>query len=101
MDGRPVLSCLVLAVSAAGKSIETIEGLAKDSKDLHPIQQAWVENDATQCGFCAPGMIMNAKALLEFKSNPNRDEIKEFMAGTLCRCGAHPNIIKAMLSLAS
>ena len=99
MDGRPALSCLVLAVEAEGKPITTIEGLTLGG-GLDPLQQAFINNDALQCGFCIPGQIMTAKALLSFKSKPTLDEIKEFMAGTLCRCGAHPNITKAVQTVA-
>jgi xanthine dehydrogenase YagT iron-sulfur-binding subunit len=100
MDGRAVLSCLVLCVEAAeGQTIETIEGLSKDG--LTSLQQAMVENDATQCGFCTPGQVMTATALLRLNSSPNVDEIKEFMAGTLCRCGTQPNVIASILQAGS
>ena len=99
MDGRPALSCLVLAVEAEGKSITTVEGLVQGG-DLDPLQQSFINHDALQCGFCVPGQIMTAKALLAFKSNPTVDEIKEFMAGTLCRCGAHPSMVKAVQAVA-
>lgn len=95
MNNRPVLSCMVLASQAAGSSIATIEGLAQEDH-LDPVQQAFLENDGLQCGFCTPGQIMTAKALLSFKNNPSVDEIKEFLGGNLCRCGAHPNIVKAV-----
>jgi aerobic-type carbon monoxide dehydrogenase small subunit (CoxS/CutS family) len=100
MDGRPVLSCLVLAVEAQGKPIETIEGLAGNDGTLHPLQTAFIANDGLQCGFCTPGQLMTAKALLDVKSNPSRDEVREYMAGTLCRCGAHPNIVASILEAA-
>jgi aerobic-type carbon monoxide dehydrogenase small subunit (CoxS/CutS family) len=99
MDGRPVLSCLVLAVEADGKSITTIEGLAQVD-NLDPLQQSFIDNDGFQCGFCTPGQILTAKALLAFKPSPTADEIKEFLAGNLCRCGAHPNIVKAIQAVA-
>jgi xanthine dehydrogenase YagT iron-sulfur-binding subunit len=98
MAGRPVLSCLVLALEAAGKAINTIEGLAQTDK-LDPLQQAFIDNDALQCGFCTSGQIMTAKALLAFKPKPTVDEIKEFMAGALCRCGSHGNILAAIQSV--
>jgi len=99
MDGRPVLSCMVLAVEADGKPITTVEGLALGG-NLDPLQQAFINNDAMQCGFCIPGQIMTAKALLSFRAKPTLDEIKEFMAGTLCRCGAHPNMVSAIQAVA-
>lgn len=99
MDGRPALSCLVLAVEAEGKPITTVEGLVLGG-DLDPLQKAFIGNDAMQCGFCIPGQLMTAKALLSYKAKPTVEEIKEFMAGTLCRCGAHPNIVKAIQEVA-
>ncbi len=99
MDGRLVESCLVLAIEADGKKIETVEGLAQGDK-LSALQQAFIDKDALQCGFCTPAMLMTAKALLTFKSNPTDDEIKEFMAGTLCRCGAYTPILEAVKSQA-
>ncbi|MCL2150426.1 MAG: (2Fe-2S)-binding protein [Dehalococcoidia bacterium] len=99
MDERPALSCLVLAVEAEGKAITTVEGLSLGG-NLDPLQEAFINNDSLQCGFCTPGQIMTAKALLSYKANPTVDEIKEFMAGTLCRCGAHPNIVKAIQAVA-
>ncbi len=99
MDGRPVESCLVLACEAEGKKIETIEGENNGDK-LTALQQAFCDKDAIQCGFCTPAMIMTAKALLNFKPKATEDEIKEFMAGTFCRCGPQPAIIEALQSLA-
>jgi aerobic-type carbon monoxide dehydrogenase small subunit (CoxS/CutS family) len=99
MAGRPVLSCLVLAVEADGRAITTIEGLARP-EGLDPLQQAFITHDGLQCGFCTPGQIMTAKALLAFKGNPTLDEIREFMAGTLCRCASHPNIVRAIQAAA-
>ena len=95
MDGRPVVSCLVLAIEADGLPITTIEALAEGDK-LHPLQQAFIEEDALQCGFCTPAMILTAQALLDFKSNPTVAEIKEFMSGVLCRCGEYQDIIKVI-----
>lgn len=101
MDGRPVLSCLVLCAEAGeGQMIETIEGLARDGQ-LTSLQQAMVENDATQCGFCTPGQVMTATALLRLNSSPDVAEIKEFMSGTLCRCGTQPNVIASILQVGS
>jgi aerobic-type carbon monoxide dehydrogenase small subunit (CoxS/CutS family) len=101
MDGRPVMSCVVLALEASGKKLETLEGLApKVGATLDPLQQAFIDNDAMQCGFCTAGQIMTAKALLAFKPSPTVAEIKEFMAGTICRCGAYMGIIAAVKSRA-
>ena len=100
MEGRPVLSCMVLACEAGGKDIVTIEGLEKGDGTLDPVQQAFVDYDAVQCGFCTPGQILTAKALLAFKPKPTTDEIKEFMGGVLCRCGVYYQIDKAIESLA-
>lgn len=99
MDGRAVLSCCILACEADGKQIETVEGLMKDGV-MHPLQKAFIEEDALQCGFCTPGMLMTAKALLTLKPKPTVAEIKEFMAGTICRCGANANIITAIQKVA-
>jgi aerobic-type carbon monoxide dehydrogenase small subunit (CoxS/CutS family) len=98
MDNRPVLSCMVLAVEADNKVISTVEGLAQVGK-IDPLQQAFIDCDALQCGFCTPAQLMLAKALLAFKPKPTADEVKEFMAGTLCRCGAYPGILNAVLSV--
>ncbi|MGI6686097.1 MAG: (2Fe-2S)-binding protein [Bacillota bacterium] len=95
LDGKAVNSCLVLAVEADGSVIETIEGLAKGEK-LHPIQEAFLEEGAVQCGFCTPGMVMTAKALLEKNLNPSEEEIKRELAGNLCRCTGYERIIKAV-----
>ncbi len=94
---RPVLSCLTLAVDADGKKIVTLEGLAKDGK-LHPIQKAFIDNYAIQCGFCTSGVIMSILALLNKNPHPNEDEIKNALAGNLCRCGTYPKVIKAALA---
>jgi aerobic-type carbon monoxide dehydrogenase small subunit (CoxS/CutS family) len=97
MDGRIVESCLILAVEADGKKIETLEGItATTGAKLTTLQRAFVDEDAMQCGFCTAGMIMTAKALLAFKPKPTVAEIKEFMAGTICRCGAYIQIINAI-----
>lgn len=97
MDGRPVVSCLVLAIEADGLPITTIEAWA-EGDELHPLQKAFIEEDAVQCGFCTPAMLLTAKALLDFKPNPTEAEIKEFMSGVLCRCGEYQDIIKAIQS---
>jgi carbon-monoxide dehydrogenase small subunit len=95
IDGSPSFSCLTLAVTAIGKSIVTIEGLS-DGIELHPVQQAFVDKGAIQCGFCTPGMILSTKALLDENQAPTRDEIKSALAGNLCRCTGYVKIIDAV-----
>jgi len=95
IDNEPVRSCQVSVGDAAGKSIVTIEGLAKDGK-LHPVQKAFAEHDALQCGFCTPGMIMNATGLLIKNPSPTLREIKDGMENNLCRCAAHLRIVEAV-----
>jgi len=95
LDGLPVSSCCTLAYEANGKRVETIEGLATNGV-LHPIQTAFIEQTALQCGFCTPGMILATKALLQETPHPSRDEIKQFLAGNLCRCTGYWNIIGAV-----
>jgi carbon-monoxide dehydrogenase small subunit len=95
LDGVPVLGCMTLAVDCDGKSVETIENLSI-GKELHPIQQAYLDEGAVQCGFCTPGFIMATKALLEENSNPNEDEIRNYLKGNLCRCTGYVNIVKAV-----
>lgn len=95
IDGEPVSSCLLLAPYAEGKEITTIEGLAPDGK-LHPLQRAFLNNGAFQCGYCTPGMILMAKALLEQKPNPSEQEIRDFMAGNICRCTSYVEIVRAV-----
>ncbi len=99
VDGVPVYSCLTLAIECEGKRIETVEGLASPH-GLHPLQQAFVEHDGFQCGFCTPGQLMSLKALLDRIANPSADEILEALAGNLCRCGAYPKIVQAGLKAA-
>jgi aerobic-type carbon monoxide dehydrogenase small subunit (CoxS/CutS family) len=95
IDGRPELSCLVLPVQVEGRAITTIEGMAKGS-ELHPLQQAFAELGAAQCGYCTPGILLAAKSLLETKGTPSRDEIREALAGNLCRCTGYTKIIDAV-----
>ena len=97
LNGKPVNSCLVLAVQADGQDVSTIEGVALDD-ELHPIQKAFIEHGAVQCGFCTPAMIMAAKALLEETPQPTREEIKEAISGTLCRCTGYVQIVDAIQS---
>ena len=98
IDGKPILSCSVLAVAARDKNILTIEGLAEDG--LHPIQQAFVDYGAIQCGFCIPGMILKTKALLDENPHPTREEVKEYLEGNLCRCTGYVKIIDAVVAAA-
>jgi aerobic carbon-monoxide dehydrogenase small subunit len=95
MDGKAVNACLVLAVQADGKKITTIEGLSSEGK-LHPLQEAFMEEGAVQCGFCTPGMILSAKSLLDEKSNPSEEEIREALSGNLCRCTGYVKIVRAI-----
>jgi aerobic carbon-monoxide dehydrogenase small subunit len=99
LDGEPVNSCLVLAVEADGRRIQTIEGLAEDGK-LHPVQQAFVELGGIQCGFCSPGMILTAKALLDKNPNPTESEIREAISGNLCRCTGYQKIVESIQAAA-
>jgi xanthine dehydrogenase YagT iron-sulfur-binding subunit len=95
VDGRRVLACLTLAVAAQGRAITTIEGLGRDG-ELHPMQQAFLDHDGFQCGYCTPGQIMSAVALLGEPCGPNDDDVRECMSGNLCRCGAYANIVAAI-----
>jgi aerobic-type carbon monoxide dehydrogenase small subunit (CoxS/CutS family) len=95
IDNEPVRSCQVAVGEVAGKKVVTIEGLA-DKDKLHPVQKAFIEHDALQCGFCTPGMVMNATGLLLKKPNPTTEEIKAGMEDNFCRCGAHVRIIEAV-----
>ena len=95
MDGKPVNSCLVLAVQANGREVTTIEGLVANG-ELHPIQRAFMEEGAVQCGFCTPGMILKAKALLDKNPRPTRQEIRRALAGNLCRCTGYFKIVNAV-----
>jgi xanthine dehydrogenase YagT iron-sulfur-binding subunit len=96
VDGERVLSCLTLAVAVQGKAVTTIEGLAKPDGKLHPMQQAFIDEDAFQCGYCTPGQIMSAVACVAEGHAKNDDEIREFMSGNLCRCAAYPKIVAAI-----
>jgi len=98
MDGRPVNSCLVLAVQADGSNLTTIEGVETDG-GLHPLQEAFVEKGAIQCGFCTPGMILTAKSLLEANPQADEAEIREAISGNLCRCSGYQKIVEAIHSL--
>jgi aerobic carbon-monoxide dehydrogenase small subunit len=100
LDGKAVNSCLVLAPSVEGKTVETTEGLAKDGK-LHPLQQAFIDHFALQCGFCTPGFLMTAKALLDKNPHPTREEIKLAISGNLCRCTGYHQIVDAIEAVAS
>ena len=99
VDGESVNSCLVLAASAEGKSILTIEGVAEND-ELHPIQQAFLDHHALQCGFCTPGLVMSTKALLDHNPNPSREEIKVAISGNICRCTGYQQVIEAVEDVA-
>jgi carbon-monoxide dehydrogenase small subunit len=99
VDGEPQLSCLTLASSCEGKAVETASGLAM-GPDMHPLQQAFMDNFAAQCGFCTPGLLMAAKALLQSNPNPTRQEVVEGIAGNICRCTGYEPIIAAILDAA-
>jgi len=95
LDGAPVLACLTLAVDADGRRVDTIEGLAEGDR-LDPVQEAFLEEGAVQCGFCTPGFIMTTKALLAENPDPSEEEIREYLKGNLCRCTGYVNIVKAV-----
>jgi len=95
IDGKPELSCLVLPIQVEGRAITTIEGLAGGSQ-LHPLQQAFAELGAAQCGYCSPGILLASKSLLEANGRPTRDEIREALAGNLCRCTGYTKILEAV-----
>jgi len=99
LDGKAVYSCHLLALDAGGKQVTTIEGLM-DGEKLHPIQDAFIEHDGYQCGFCTPGQVIAAQALLQKNPNPTKDQVVEGMSGNLCRCAAYPNIIDSVLAAA-
>ena len=100
LDGRLVCSCLVLGVEAEGKAVETIEGMAIGD-ELHPLQQKFLEEAALQCGFCTPGFLVAAKALLERNNNPTETEVRYWLAGNLCRCTGYDKIIHAVMDTAA
>jgi len=99
MDNEPILSCMTLAIRCDNKKITTIEGLAPDGK-LHPLQEAAIEHNAVQCGYCTPGWLLSAKVLLDNKPNPSIEEVKESIAGNLCRCTGYKKIEQAILAAA-
>jgi aerobic carbon-monoxide dehydrogenase small subunit len=102
IDGKPILSCITLTVECDGKRITTIEGLEDPATGkLHPVQQAFIDNTAFQCGFCTPGIIMSTKALLDENASPTENDIKEALAGHYCRCISHYEVIKAVSDAAA
>jgi len=100
LDSRPVNSCLVLAVEADGRSVTTVEGLSRDGA-LHPLQQAFLAQAAVQCGFCTPGMVLSAVALLSENPDPAEDDVRKVLAGNLCRCTGYRQIVDAVLGAAA
>jgi len=100
LDGDAVLACMVLAVDADGRRVDTIEGLAK-GRQLHPIQEAYLEEGAVQCGYCTPGFIMATKALLDENPEPTERQIREYLNGNICRCTGYVNIVRAVQSAAT
>ncbi|HEY6957608.1 MAG TPA: (2Fe-2S)-binding protein [Candidatus Limnocylindria bacterium] len=99
VDGRAVYSCITLAMACEGKSIETIEGISQNG-ELHPVQQAFIDHDAYQCGFCTPGQVMSLVGLMRRTPSPTEEDVKRAVTGNLCRCGAYPNIIAAGVAAA-
>jgi aerobic carbon-monoxide dehydrogenase small subunit len=99
VDGKAVKSCIYLAMKARGKDILTIEGLKGEDGGLHPLQQAFIEHFAVQCGYCTPGMILTAKALLDENPDPTEQEVREALAGNLCRCTGYVKIVEAILAV--
>lgn len=95
IDGKPINSCITLATEVAGKTVLTVEGLAKNG-ELHPLQQAFVDVGAVQCGYCTPGMLMSAKAVIDELGNPNEEEIRTAIEGNICRCTGYDRIVKAI-----
>lgn len=100
LDGKPIKSCITLAVQANGQEVTTIEGLEWPDGTLHPIQQAFIDHGAIQCGFCTPGMVLSAKALLDENPKPTEMEVKQAIAGNLCRCTGYQKIVEAILAAA-
>jgi aerobic-type carbon monoxide dehydrogenase small subunit (CoxS/CutS family) len=101
VDGKPVASCLMLAMQARGRSVTTVEGLSREDGSLHPVQAAFVKHGVPQCGFCIPGMIMSAAALLEESPAPSDEEIRLGIAGNLCRCTGYTKMVAAISEAAS
>ncbi|MBM4331569.1 MAG: (2Fe-2S)-binding protein [Deltaproteobacteria bacterium] len=101
LDGRPIKSCITLAVQAKGREVTTIEGIEGADGTLHPIQQAFIDHGAIQCGFCTPGMVLSAKGLLDENPRPTEIEVREAIAGNLCRCTGYQKIVEAILSVSS
>ena len=99
VDGKPVNSCITLALDVGDKEVTTVEGLMKDG-ELHPVQQSFIDHDASQCGYCTPGMIMTTAHLLEENPNPTLDDVKHAIRGNVCRCGTHPHVFKATMEAA-
>ncbi len=99
LDDQPVNSCLMLAVEVGDSEITTVEGLSKNGQ-LHPVQEAFIEHDATQCGFCTPGMVMTTAHLLRNNPDPSLEDVRHAVRGNLCRCGTHPNVFKATMAAA-
>jgi xanthine dehydrogenase YagT iron-sulfur-binding subunit len=99
LDGETIYACSILAIDCEGREIRTIEGLAEGGQ-LHPVQEAFIENDGYQCGFCTPGQVMSAVALLEHHPQPTEHLVRREMAGNICRCGAYPNIVRSVLAAA-
>lgn len=100
LDGAPVSSCMLLAIEAAGHQVTTIEGLATEEQ-LHPVQSAFIEHDAVQCGFCTSGVVMSCAALLSRNPHPTPEEVKTAISGHICRCGTYPHVIAATLAAAA
>jgi aerobic-type carbon monoxide dehydrogenase small subunit (CoxS/CutS family) len=100
IDGETVRSCLMLAVQCSGRSVLTVEGLARDGEALHPLQRAFHERHALQCGFCTSGFLMSAEALLRERPDPSEREVREALAGNLCRCTGYEGIVEAVLDVA-
>ncbi len=96
LDGKPVNSCMLSVFDVGDKEVTTIEGIAKNG-ELHPVQQAFIEHDASQCGYCTPGMVMSCVHLVDNNSDPNLEDVKNATRGNLCRCGTHPHVFKATL----
>jgi aerobic-type carbon monoxide dehydrogenase small subunit (CoxS/CutS family) len=101
VDGKPSRACVLRVGQLQGREITTIEGLAQDGDTLHPLQQAWIDQDVAQCGYCQAGQIMSAAALLNSKPDPTDQEIETAMSGNLCRCGTYPRIVKAIKNAAA